>query len=259
MVAKTKTHAAVAKGGSPLQSYMDVILGRRSSGALLYFELCALLGVIPGALGLFLRKLFWPRLFRSCGKGTVFGANVQLRHPGRIDIGERVVISDGCILDARHEHAQCAIALGDDVMLSNYVMISCKGGTVGLAARVGLGAQTIVHAVNDCAVTMGEDTMVGPRCYIAGGGNYKLDRTDVPMLQQGLRDDEVGVAIGSDVWLGANVTVLPGVTMGRGSVAAAGAVVAKPVDDYAICAGVPAKVVKLRGEGAPTARRPSTT
>lgn len=68
------------------------------------------------------------------------------------------------------------------------------------------------------------------------------------MLKQGLRDDEVGVEIGADVWLGANVTVLPSVTMGRGSVAAAGAVVTKSVGERAVCAGVPARVVKVRGE-----------
>jgi len=247
MATKTKTQAVVAGQGSALHRYMDVILGRRSWGLLLYYEFCVLLGAFPGALGLFLRKLFWPRLFRSCGKGTVFGANILLRHPMRMDIGNRVVISDGCILDARNDQTDRAIALGDDVMLSNFVIVSCKDGTVELEAGVGLGAQTIIQAVNDCRVTIGEGTMVGPKCYIAGGGNYKTELTDLPMLQQGLRDDEVGVEIGPDVWLGANVTVLPGVSMGEGCVAAAGAVVTKPIEALAICAGVPAQIVKMRG------------
>ena len=175
MAEKTKTQATVTGRASPLRNYADVILGRRSWGALIYFEFCLLLGVLPGALGLFARKLFWPRLFRSCGKGAVFGANVILRHPKRVDIGERVVISDGCILDARNEAADCAIALGNDVMLSNYVAISCKRGTVALDAGVGLGMQTVIQAVNGCKVSIGEGTLVGPRCYIAGGGNYRLD------------------------------------------------------------------------------------
>ena len=50
--------------------------------------------------------------------------------------------------------------------------------------------------------------------------------------------------IGRDVWLGANVTVLPGVTIGDGAIIAAGAVVTKDVPANAVAAGVPAKVIK---------------
>lgn len=54
------------------------------------------------------------------------------------------------------------------------------------------------------------------------------------------------VIIGNDVWIGANVIILPGVSIGDGAVLAAGAVVTKDVDDYAIVGGVPAKVIKYR-------------
>jgi galactoside O-acetyltransferase len=244
-----KTHAAVTGGGSALRNYQDVVVGSRSLLATLYYEWCMLFSVFPGALGLLLRKIFWPRLFRSCGKGIVVGANVILRHPNRIEIGERVVISDGCILDARNDQVECAIALGDDNILSNGVMLSCKDGTMKIGARTGLGVQTIIHAVNGCSVSIGVDVMIGPKCYIAGGGNYNTDRTDMPISQQGLKD-EAGVVLENDIWLGANVTVLPGVTMGTGSIAGAGAVVTKSVGDRRVCAGVPARVIRVRGETA---------
>ena len=54
------------------------------------------------------------------------------------------------------------------------------------------------------------------------------------------------VKIGHDVWVGANVVILPGVTIGTGAVVAAGAVVNKDVPPYAIVGGVPAKVIKYR-------------
>ena len=54
------------------------------------------------------------------------------------------------------------------------------------------------------------------------------------------------VIIGNDVWIGANVVILPGVTIGNGVIIAAGAVVSKDVPDYAIVGGVPAKVIKYR-------------
>ena len=54
------------------------------------------------------------------------------------------------------------------------------------------------------------------------------------------------VVIGNDVWIGANAVILPGVTLGNGSVIAAGAIVTRSVPDYAVVAGVPAKVIRYR-------------
>ncbi len=60
-----------------------------------------------------------------------------------------------------------------------------------------------------------------------------------------LRDNKP-VIIENDVWIGANVVILPGVHIGNGAVLAAGAVVNKDVDDYAIVGGVPAKLIRYR-------------
>lgn len=60
-----------------------------------------------------------------------------------------------------------------------------------------------------------------------------------------LRNNEP-VVIGNDVWIGANAIILPGVRIGNGVVIAAGAVVTKHIEDYAIVGGVPAKVIKYR-------------
>jgi galactoside O-acetyltransferase len=240
---RRKTQAAVtSEGVSALQRYLQVIVGRRSISAFLYFEWCTLLGIIPGAAGLMLRKLFWPRLFGRCGRGTVFGANVILRHPHRIVLGDRIVISDGCILDARNERTEHAIHIGSDTILSNDVMLSCKEGTIHIGERGGIGVRTTIHSVNGCPVILGEDVLIGPGCYLAGGGNYRIERTDISMAQQGLRADE-GVTLEDAIWLGANVTILAGDSIGRGSVIAAGAVVSKPVEPMSICGGVPARVL----------------
>lgn len=60
-----------------------------------------------------------------------------------------------------------------------------------------------------------------------------------------LRDNRE-VIIGNDVWIGANVIIMPGVKIGNGAVLAAGAVVTKDVDSYAVVGGVPAKIIKYR-------------
>lgn len=56
------------------------------------------------------------------------------------------------------------------------------------------------------------------------------------------------INIGHDVWIGANVILLPGITVGHGAVIAAGSVVSKDVSPYAIVGGIPAKVIKFRFE-----------
>lgn len=242
-----KTHSAVTEGGSASARYRQVVVGSRSIPALLFFECCVILSGIPGAAGLFLRKSVWPRLFGSCGRGCVFAQGVTLRHPRRIHLGNRVVVSEGCILDGRHDTDGCAVWLGDDVILSNHVLISCKNGKIRIGNRTGINAQTIVQSTNHCSVEIGEDVVIGPRCYIVGGGNYHTDRVDIPIRMQGIRPDN-GVRIGSDVWLGAHVLVHGGVEVGSGSIAASGAVLTRSVPDRSVCMGVPARVVRTRGE-----------
>lgn len=61
-----------------------------------------------------------------------------------------------------------------------------------------------------------------------------------------LPENDAPVVIEDDVWIGANVTILKGVTIGRGSVVAAGVVVTKSCPPYSIIGGVPAKVLKMR-------------
>lgn len=241
-----KTHAAVAGGGSALGRYQEVMVGGRGLGRTLYYEFCAWLGPLPGALGLVLRKAFWPRLFGHCGPGTTFGAGVVLRHPGRIHLGSRVVVSEGCVLDGRNPDTDRALAVGDDVMLGNQVILSSKGGRIEIGARAGLGAQTIVQSTHGCPVTLGADVIIGPRGYLVGGGNYRIDRLDVPIWRQGIEPDG-GVALEDDVWLGANVTVLGGVRVGSGSVVGAGAVVTRDLPARSIAVGTPARVVRRRG------------
>lgn len=241
-----KTHTAITGKGSALTRYQDVVVGSRSLVYTIYYEWCIVLALIPGAFGILLRKFFWPPLFLSCGKGVVFGANIILRHPNRISIGKRVVISDNCTLDARNPATDRVIALGDDGILSDNVRISCKNGLVEIGHHFGIGVHTVIHSGKDEPVSIGTDAIIGPRCYITGGGNYNFDRTDIPIRLQG-RKVMGGSTLENDVWLGAHVTVLGGVTMGTGSIAAAGAVVTRSIPPRGICMGIPATVTKIRG------------
>jgi galactoside O-acetyltransferase len=249
-----KTLDSVTGGAPAWRRYRDVMVGRPGLGSALYYEWCIWLAPLPGALGLLARKAFWPRLFGACGTGVSFAANAVLRHPHRIRLGRRTVISEGVILDGRSPGRNEAIVLGDDVVLSNNVMLSVKDGALRIGDHVGIGAQTIIHSAADCPVTVGSDVAIGPRCYIVAGGNYRTGRRDLPMWQQGIEPDG-GCAIRDNVWIGAGAIILGGVTVGRGSIVGAGSIVTRDVPEDTICAGNPARPIRPRS--APDGRPPA--
>lgn len=96
---------------------------------------------------------------------------------------------------------------------------------------------------------IGNYVMFGPGVTVITGdhrtdvlGKYMTELTDNDKLPENDRD----VVIEDDVWLGANCTVLKGVTIGRGSIVAAGALVTKSCPPYSVIGGVPARVLKSR-------------
>ena len=101
----------------------------------------------------------------------------------------------------------------------------------------------------EAPLTIGRKVIFGPRPTIITGdhridivGKYIIDVT----VNEKLPENDAPVVIEDDVWCGANVTILKGVTIGRGSVVAAGAVVTQSFPPYSIIGGVPAKLIKMR-------------
>lgn len=93
-------------------------------------------------------------------------------------------------------------------------------------------------------VKIGNHVMMGPNCIILST-NHRHDRVDITMDMQG-NEPERQVIIQDDVWIGINVIILPGVTIGAGSIIGAGTVVTKDVPPYSVFCGNPGKVVKSR-------------
>jgi acetyltransferase-like isoleucine patch superfamily enzyme len=116
------------------------------------------------------------------------------------------------------------LELGDQVTLNEFVYLNACGGLViENNVRIGHMASIITS-------------------------DHRFDDRDTPVYRQGI--DAAPVRVREDAWLGAKVTILKGVTVGRGAVIAAGAVVTADVPDFAIAAGVPARVVGMRGDKA---------
>ncbi|MBK7673470.1 MAG: acyltransferase [Candidatus Accumulibacter sp.] len=97
-------------------------------------------------------------------------------------------------------------------------------------------------------VTIGCDVVMGPDVIIMTSA-HAFEDPYVPVNLQGALPI-LAVTIGDDVWIGTRVIILPGVTIGRGAVIGAGAVVTKDVPPFAIVGGVPAKVIRYRGDQA---------
>lgn len=96
-------------------------------------------------------------------------------------------------------------------------------------------------------LTIKDNVIFGPRPTIITG-DHRIDVVGVPIIasHDKLPENDMDVTIEEDVWAGANVVILKGVTIGRGSVIAAGAVVNRSCPPYSIIGGVPARVLKYR-------------
>ena len=118
--------------------------------------------------------------------------------------------------------------------------------SVGNNVYIGPGAMFLA---SDCSITIGDKVLFGPNVSIVGG-NHSTNIIGKLMADYNLSDklplDDLPVRIEEDVWVGAGAFILNGVTVRRGAIVAAGAVVTKDVPPYAIVGGVPAKIIKYR-------------
>lgn len=99
----------------------------------------------------------------------------------------------------------------------------------------------------EATLTIKDNVIFGPKPTIITG-DHRIDVIGVPIIESHdkLPENDMDVTIEEDVWTGANVVILKGVTIGRGSVVAAGAVVNKSCPPYSIIGGVPSRILKYR-------------
>ena len=152
-------------------------------------------------------------------------------------------IKDTCIIQP-----SCTITKSE---LDDYVFL--KHHTTCELSKVGLRSSAGFNSVLRSAV-------IGKYCSISwfttvGAVNHHFDTVTTHAFpvrgRFGLTDvegsmPEVTTYVGNDVWIGCNVVILPGVTIGDGAIVAAGSIVTKDVPPYAIVAGTPARVLRYR-------------
>lgn len=155
--------------------------------------------------------------FRELGPNCVFEPGVLVFHPENISLGSNVYVGHGSMLKGYY---QSEMRIGDGTWIGQMCFFHSAGGLyIGAHVGVGPGVKIITSVHEEPA-------------------------RDVPIIFAPLVASAVHIEDGSDV--GTGTVVLPGVRIGRGAIIGAGAVVATDIPDYAVAAGVPARVLRLR-------------
>lgn len=138
------------------------------------------------------------------------------------------------------------IAIGNQVFIGSgsWLQTLPDGDNQSIAISIGSGTSVagacVISAVRQ--VVLEENVLLARNVYISDH-SHRYTQTDMPILAQGL-DNIEPVLIRQGAWLGQNVVVCPGVTIGRGTVIGANSVVTRDIPDFAVAVGSPARVVK---------------
>lgn len=169
------------------------------------------------------------RIFLKRVKGALFvGKHVQIFHGKHISCGKNVKFEDYAEI-----HGLCSGGLnfGDYVTISRGVMIrpsSYYGGDYGVGLTMGEHSSIGPYGYIGCSgrIVIGKNVMFGPKCSLFAE-NHNFSDAETTIKSQGV--NQKGITVEDDCWIGSNVIILDGVTIGRGSVIGAGTLVSKDI------------------------------
>jgi acetyltransferase-like isoleucine patch superfamily enzyme len=165
-----------------------------------------------------MRRVLFKALTRRCGDGLIVGSLVGLKHPETFSIGKSVFVGAGAYLQGRFDGK---FVVGDHVWIGPQAYFDARDLVLEDYVGWGPGAKVL-------------------------GSAHTGRPGDVPIVQTDLEIRPVRVREWADI--GTNAVLLPGVTVGKGAIVGAGAVVTKDVPAFAVVAGVPARFLRWREE-----------
>lgn len=186
------------------------------------------------------------RLFLKEAHGIfLVGKSVQITHGKHIRCGKNVKFEDFSEI-----HGLCSDGLnfGDYVTISRGVMIrpsSYYGGDYGMGLTIGEHSSIGPYGYVGCSgkITIGKNVMFGPKCSLFAE-NHVFSDTESSIKSQGVQ--QKGITVEDDCWIGSNVTILDGVTIGKGSVIAAGSLVTKDIPAGSVVIDKRSKMIRKR-------------
>ncbi len=163
-----------------------------------------------------MRRVLFRALARGCGNGLVVSEGVKFRHLETFTFGDGVFLGADAVLQGRFDGA-CVI--GDHVWIGPQAFLDARDLVIEEYVGWGPGAKVL-------------------------GSEHTGEPHDVPIIQTDLEIRPVRVGAWSDI--GTNAVILPGMTVGKGSIVGAGAVVTSDVEPFTVVAGIPAKLLHRR-------------
>lgn len=146
---------------------------------------------------------------------------------------------------------QAQFSLAEGVFIGANTVLLCMDDPKGEAgiSKLSIGKGTSIGEMNNIRAAGGEIS-IGEKCifsqYITIVAANHLISKDQFMIDQAWDTTKNKVVISDDVWIGSHAQIMPGVTIGKGAIIAAGATVTKDVEPYAIMVGSPAKLLRYR-------------
>jgi acetyltransferase-like isoleucine patch superfamily enzyme len=134
------------------------------------------------------------------------------------------------------------LRIGRGTRISSFAKIKATNGDLTIGREVSIGSNCFISA-DPGGVTIGDYTLISPNVCIIGS-NYRYDRLDVPICQQGVVSK--GVHIGQDVWIGAGCVITDGVTIGDHCIVTPNSVVSRSLPAGTIAGGSPASEIFQR-------------
>lgn len=188
----------------------------------------------------------YQRLFFAGSKGLVLvGKGASIRYARYLNVGKDFIVEDYAEINCM---AHQGIIAGNRVTIGKYAVIrpvNIYGSEIGEGLKIGNNSSIGPFAYIGCSglIEIGDNVIMSPRVSIYAE-NHLYHGLDEPIMKQGVK--RAFVKIEDNCWIAANSVILSGVTIGTGSVVAAGSVVNKDVPPYSVVAGVPAKIIKSR-------------
>ena len=175
----------------------------------------------------------------------MIGKGASIRYAQNLEAGKDLIVEDYAEINCLCKQK---IICGNRVSIGKFAIIrpaNSYGGEQGEGLRIGNNSNIGPYSYIGCSgyIEIGDNVMISPRVSIYAE-NHVFDRTDITIKAQGVRKQFVKIE--DDCWIAANSIILAGVTIGKGSVVAAGSVVTNDVPPYSIVAGVPARIIKQR-------------
>ena len=134
------------------------------------------------------------------------------------------------------------IYIGQGTQIHHGTVLKTQGGgTIRIGQNCGINMYTIIYSYADTIID--DNVLIAGHCMIVPN-NHVFKNPNQLIKDQGC--NAIGIHIESDVWIAHGCSILDGVTIGKGSIIAAGSVVNKNVPPYSIAAGVPAKIIGNR-------------